>query len=47
MEKRYLQVRKSSGNAVLLTFNAHFAVEPSMEEGMEAKAWSRAVRHFI
>ncbi|MGL9733290.1 MAG: hypothetical protein ACR5LD_00235 [Symbiopectobacterium sp.] len=30
--KRYLQVRKSSGDTVLLTFNAHFAVVPSMEE---------------
>ncbi|MGL9721423.1 envelope stress response activation lipoprotein NlpE [Symbiopectobacterium sp.] len=38
MEKRYLQVRKSSGDAVLLTFSAHFAVVPSMEEGMEVKS---------
>ncbi|MBG6244103.1 copper homeostasis/adhesion lipoprotein NlpE [Candidatus Symbiopectobacterium sp. 'North America'] len=38
MEKRYLQVRKSSGDEVLLTFSAHFAVVPSMEEGMEVKS---------
>ncbi|WP_367272964.1 hypothetical protein [Candidatus Symbiopectobacterium sp.] len=34
----YLQVRKSSGDAVLLTFSAHFAVVPSMEEGREVKS---------
>lgn len=38
MEKRYLQVRKSSEDAVLLTFSAHFAVVPSMEEGKEVKS---------
>ncbi|MCW2483395.1 copper resistance protein NlpE N-terminal domain-containing protein, partial [Candidatus Symbiopectobacterium sp. NZEC135] len=38
MEKRYLQVRKSSEDAVLLTFSAHFAVVPSMEEAMTVKS---------
>ncbi|WP_252317297.1 hypothetical protein [Candidatus Symbiopectobacterium endolongispinus] len=37
MEKRYLQVRKSSGDAVLLTFSAHFAVVPSMRRGEGGK----------
>ena len=38
MEKRYLQVRSAPGEAVLLTFSAHFAVVPSMEEGMTVKS---------
>lgn len=38
MEKRYLQVRRAPGDAVLLTFSAHFAVVPSMEEGTTVKS---------
>lgn len=38
LQKQYLRIQSGPGAAVLLTLNAHFAVVPSMEEGMTVKS---------
>lgn len=38
LQKQYLRIQNGPGAAVLLTLNAHFAVVPSMEEGMTVKS---------
>ncbi|EAY81684.1 hypothetical protein OsI_36858 [Oryza sativa Indica Group] len=38
LEQGYAKANKNAGEPVFLTFNAHFSVQPSMEEGLIEKA---------
>ena len=38
LEKQFLKVQQSPGQAVLLALNAYFAIAPSMEEGQTVKS---------